>query len=156
MSHASLKLLIVCTANVCRSPMAEAAMRYAIASRGLRAEVSSAGVEALNGQPAHPTAIDTVLQAGYGDLSAHRSRQLLPRMAQQADFVLCMRRTHRDIIMSRMPQAAGRTRLLGHWSNTEIDDPVSGPAEGFVKCLEIMDECIAEWVDRLQRQGLLQ
>lgn len=151
-----MKLLVVCTANVCRSPMAEAAMRHMIAARGLHADVASAGVDALPGHPAHPASIDTIARAGYGDLSTHRSRQLLPQMAQQADFVLCMRDSHRDAIVSRVPQAAGRTRLLGHWRGVEIDDPVSGPAEGFVQCLEQMNECIEAWIDRLQRQGLLQ
>lgn len=156
MDRNSLNLLVICTANICRSPMAEAALRHAIAARGLRANVASAGVDALPGHPAHPISITTVARAGYGDISGHRSRQLSPRMAQEADFVLCMRNTHRDAIVARVPQAAGRTRLLGHWSDIEIDDPVSGPAEGFIECLERMDECIEEWVDRLQRQGLLQ
>jgi len=78
-------------------------------------------------------------------------------MAQQADLVLCMRRSHIAMpIVSRIPLATVTTRLLGHWSDMEIDDPVSGPAEGFVKCLEEMDVCIEEWIDRLCRQGLLQ
>ncbi len=156
MDRVSLKLLVVCTANVCRSPMAEAAMRHMLAARGLRAEVSSAGTEALPDEPAHPLSIAAVAKAGFGDLSGHRSRLLSPMIAQQADFVLCMRHSQRNAIVSRMPQLAGRTRLLGHWSDLEIDDPVGGPPEGYEECLERMNDCIGEWVERLRRQGLLQ
>jgi len=149
------KLLVVCTANVCRSPMAEVAMRHMIAARGLRAEVSSAGVAALPDRPAHPLSIETVARAGYGDLSAHRSRPLNAALLRQADFVLCMEHAHRDAIVARAPQAAGKVRLLGHWLETEIADPVYGPAEEFTECLNLLNDCIDQWLTRLARQGLL-
>ena len=152
----SLKLLLVCTANVCRSPMAEFAVRHVLRKRDLRAQVSSAGVEAVPDEPAHPMSIDAAAKAGLGDLSTHRSRLLSKLTLREADFVLCMENHHRQAIIARAPQHAGRVRLLGHWQAIEIADPVSGPAEGFEQCLELMNDCIEQWVDRLARQGLLQ
>lgn len=148
-------LLLVCTANVCRSPMAEAAMRHMARARGLRAAVSSAGVAATPDEPAHPLSIDAVAKAGLGDISGHRSRPLSTRLVREADFVLCMEHAHRDAILARAPEAAGRVRLLGHWLATEIADPVYGAAEDFTECLNLLNTCIDEWLTRLTRQGLL-
>lgn len=131
-------------------------MRSLLRERGLRAEVASAGVDAVPDQPAHPLSVAAAAEAGLGDLSAHRSRAVSPLMLRAADFVLCMEQAHRHALVSRAPQFAGRVRLLGHWQGIEIDDPVGGPAEGFHACLGTMKECIGQWVDRLSRQGLLQ
>lgn len=136
--------------------MAEIALRHALRTRHLRAQVSSAGVQALPDQPAHSTCIEVVARAGLGDLSTHRSRLLSALLLSEADFVLCMGHDHRQAILARSPQYAGRVRLLGHWQGIEIADPVSGPAEGFEECLELMNDCIGQWIDRLSRQGLLQ
>src|SRR5690606_17890606 len=154
MSAESFRFLLVCTANICRSPMAEAAMRHAIESRGLHAAVSSAGVHALPDRPAHPLAIETVAGAGLGDLSGHRSRPL-SRQLLGADFVLCMEHAHREVIVAHAPEAAGRVRLLGHWQQTEISDPVNGPANEFMECLNLLKDCTDQWLERLTRQGLI-
>lgn len=151
-----MRFLVVCTANVCRSPMAAAAMRHALAARGLQPQVGSAGVDALADEPAHPLSIEAVAQAGLGDLSTHRSRQISSLMVHKADMVLCMEWRHRSLVLARAPEAAGRVRLLGHWQDVEIADPVGGPAHEHRECLESMMQCVQQWLDRLSRQGLLQ
>lgn len=151
-----MRFLLVCTANVCRSPMAEAAMRHALAARGTLPQLGSAGIDALADEPAHPLSIAAVAEAGLGDLSAHRSRQVSPLLVRKADMVLCMEDVQRSAIVARTPDAAGRVRLLGHWRGLEIADPVGGPAHEYRECLELMIDCIDEWLERLSRQGLLQ
>lgn len=150
-----MRFLIVCTANVCRSPMAAAAMRHALASQRRRAEVGSAGIDALSDESAHPLSVAAVAQAGLGDLSTHRSRLLSPLMVREADLVLCMERLQRNEIIAHAPEAAGRVRLLGHWAGTEIIDPVGGHATEYVECLKLMSECVDQWLERLSKQGLL-
>jgi protein-tyrosine phosphatase len=150
-----VNLLIVCTANICRSPMAEAAARTFIAERGLAIEVSSAGVQAVPGQPAVDLSIATAAEFGFGDLSAHRSRPASPRLIQQSDVILTMEAEQRQALLARAPQSSGRIWLLGHWVGTEIRDPVGGEAEDFQDCLELMSECLEGWMDRLARMGPL-
>lgn len=151
-----MKLLVVCTANICRSPMAAAAMVHQLQQRGLRADVSSAGVHALPDQPAHPLSIATVAAAGLGDLTSHRSREVSRLLLEKCDLVFCMCESQRRALVSLAPRAAGRIRLLGHWRGLEIDDPVNGTEQGFEECLETMNDCIGQWLERLARQGLLQ
>jgi protein-tyrosine phosphatase len=149
------RILVVCTANVCCSPMAESVIRAGIAERGLSLEVRSAGVHALHGEPAHPESVLAIARAQLPDISNHRSRPVTRRMLEESDFVLCMEHAHRDTLIASAPAFAGRIKLFGHWLDTEIADPVDEPAEEFDKCLMQLNECTQDWLTRLERLGLL-
>ena len=86
-----MKLLLVCTGNICRSPMAEAIARRLLASRGRDdVTVASAGTAAQDGAPASEGAYLIALEHGL-DLSAHRARQITTDLVADADLVLGMR-----------------------------------------------------------------
>jgi protein-tyrosine phosphatase len=84
------EVLVVCTANVCRSPMAEALLGQRLARLGLDATVRSAGMLG-GGNPPHPEVV--AVMAGYGlDVAAHRSRQVTAEDLERADLILAMAR----------------------------------------------------------------
>lgn len=86
-------VLFVCTANVCRSPMAETIFLALAADEGLSYEARSAGVAALVGEPAGPK-----VRAALGELGlsagGHRARQVDEAMLEEADLVLAMTPKH--------------------------------------------------------------
>jgi protein-tyrosine phosphatase len=87
------EILVLCTANVCRSPMAQAMLARELAARGQRARVTSAGVAAAGGAPV-PGEVATVL-AGYGlDVTGHRSAAVTAGDLDGADLILTMAREH--------------------------------------------------------------
>jgi protein-tyrosine phosphatase len=86
------RLLFVCTANVCRSPMAEGLAADLAAARGLDLEVASCGV-LEGGAPADPTAARTIARWGV-DLARHESHQMAADVLRGADLVLTMERAH--------------------------------------------------------------
>lgn len=91
-----VRILVVCTANICRSVMAEAFLGSEARRRGLPAEVSSAGF-LRNGEPASD-AVTTVMGERGLDVTAHRSRITTPKILAAADLVVTMERRHgRDI-----------------------------------------------------------
>lgn len=142
-----MKIIVVCTANQCRSPMAEAVMKAEAPPHAL---VESAGTQASNGMPAAAGAVGTLTRRGIRhDLDRHASRSLTPVLGRTADLILVMEQHHRRWVGENIPALYGRTYLLGHWSETEIHDPI-GLGEGeFDLALERIMEGAAEWLRRL-------
>src|SRR3954452_5993547 len=86
-------LLFVCTANLCRSPMAEAIFNALAEDRGLSFRAESAGVAALEGEPAAPKASEALEEAGIY-VAGHCARGVSETMIEEADLVLAMTPRH--------------------------------------------------------------
>jgi protein-tyrosine phosphatase len=106
-------VIVVCTGNVCRSPIAEGLLRRAAAHRpvGTPIAVSSAGTAGWEGSPATPEAVEAAAERGV-DISGHVATRLRPGMVADADLVLCMAGEHRDLIASDEPETGARTFTL--------------------------------------------
>jgi protein-tyrosine phosphatase len=134
-------ILVVCTGNVCRSPIAEALLRDGLRMRlGDRApQVSSAGTAGWAGSSAAPESIRAAAERGV-DVSAHVARRLAPQQILEADLVLGMAREHRETVGRAVPDAAARTftlkelvRLLEALSEPERFEDVDGVLDGRVR-----------------------
>jgi low molecular weight protein-tyrosine phosphatase len=106
-------ILVVCTGNICRSPMAEGFLQRLLAERRLRAgiQVSSAGIAAANGSGPMPEAIAAAAARGV-DTSRHAARRLDRHGVRTADLVLTMTGGHRRRVEDMVPEAASRTFTL--------------------------------------------
>jgi protein-tyrosine phosphatase len=106
------EILVVCSGNICRSPIAEGLLRRALERRvGDDApRVSSAGSIAADGGPATPSAVEAARELGI-DIAGHRARRLSASLAD-ADLIVCMAAEHRDAIAALAPSAADRTFTL--------------------------------------------
>ncbi|NCA81725.1 MAG: low molecular weight protein arginine phosphatase [Opitutae bacterium] len=103
------KVLVVCTGNTCRSPMAEGWLNRKLAGKGWVAE--SAGVGAWGGDSASPEAVEVMREIGV-DIAAHRTRALTKAAVDGACIVLAMSDGHRREIEHRFPEAAQKTFLV--------------------------------------------
>jgi protein-tyrosine phosphatase len=99
-------VLVICTANVCRSPAAEIELGAALRPSGVR--VASAGLRARAGQAMAPE-IARLLDVSADDVIA---RQLTPGMIREADLVLTMTRRQRSAVVASAPPAVRRTFTL--------------------------------------------
>jgi len=100
----------VCTANQCRSPMAEALLRAALAGRVEGASVSSAGLF-RGGVPASPGSVKALATRGL-DLAEHRSRSVTPELLGAADLILGMAKLHVREVVVASPEVFPRTFTL--------------------------------------------
>ena len=122
-SDAPLRILVVCTGNICRSPAAAALLRAR--SAGLGIEVASAGTAAVVGHPIHPLTAAALAQVGIEDLN-HRARQLSPAHVAGADLVLTAERRHRVAVIEADPTALRRTFTIAEFAC--LSDAVEDPA----------------------------
>ncbi|MEO3791936.1 hypothetical protein ABGB14_17140 [Nonomuraea sp. B10E15] len=109
--NGEFRILLVCTANICRSAMAEVITRAMLAGTGLPAATGSAGVHALTGHPMAPHALATLARLGL-DGRAHRARQLDPELVRSADLLLTMEAGHAAVAVGLDPAATPKTFTL--------------------------------------------
>src|ERR1700722_10257278 len=128
------RVLMVCLGNICRSPMAEAWFRKQPAGKIPALAVSSAGIDAMVGKPADPSAVKLLLEKNI-DISFHRARQLTPQMLIESDLILVMESWQRQAVYDMLASACGKVYSLGHWSGMEIMDPYQKPLCEFEKAL---------------------
>lgn len=106
-----IDVLVVCTGNICRSPMGEVLLRAHLAERGVDAHVHSAGTLAWGG-PATGSAVLTMRERGLA-LDGHLSRSLSDELVERADLVIGMTRDHVWRAMRASEDAVSRAFVLG-------------------------------------------
>ncbi len=157
----SFTILLVCTGNTCRSPMAAGILKKMLADEGIEdLSVLSAGTAALEGMPATDLAVQ--ISADWQiDISAHRSRPVTDELVQRADLILTMTPEHREEISLHDPEAASKTFLLKSFPGTVTNDPSlyirdpigGGPGEYLRSFLEIEETLRRIFSGILQRAG---
>ncbi len=149
------RVLVVCTGNSCRSPMAEGWLNRHLASTGWRAE--SAGMAAWNGAPATPEAVEAMREIGI-DISAHRSRKLTAEMAVKADVILAMTEGHRREIVFWIPAVKEKTFLVkgfGLGPARDVADPVGLPVEAYRHTRDELAQALGDFLLHLAERGEL-
>ena len=152
----TLKILVICTANICRSPVAQVFLSRLLAGKDVQA--SSAGTLAVDGNRADPN-MQILMNTHYPEispqLSNHVSRALMSSHLSSADLVLCMEQSHIDWVNKVQPIAIGKTKLLSHWSNREaIADPIGGSEQDYQQWFFQMESECMLWAQKIQQLGM--
>jgi protein-tyrosine-phosphatase len=140
-------ITVVCTGNICRSPMAEHLLRHALANEGepFRSfKVISAGVSAYPGDPASRNAVEAMRKVQI-DLSDHRSRPLSDQVLAISDLILTMTSSHAEIIRLQNPHLAIPVHLFREWipsGDREVPDPFGGPLQLYADTRDALAEAI--------------
>ncbi len=129
-------MLVVCTGNVCRSPMAEGLLRRRLGRAGVDAHVHSAGL-VTEGQPASRYGVEAMDRRGI-DISAHRSRRLAADQIEDADLIIGMELQHVREVAVLDRSAFERTFTLPALARAAT---LIGPRPA--------DEAVADWIRRV-------
>lgn len=138
------RILLVCSGNTCRSPMAGAILRDLLSERGGgRAGefiVESAGLAAAGGEAAHADAVAVMQEQGL-DLGDHAARRLDPEMVAEADLILTMTRSHKAAVLEMHPRAIEKTFTLLEYA---YDDPAADVQDPWGQGREVYRRTAAE------------
>lgn len=141
-------VLLVCTGNVCRSPMAEFLLRRWLGPDSPW-DVVSAGVSTFDGLPPSDEAVEALREEGI-DAVQHRSRYLSQGLVDSADLVVVMTRSHRRMILDRFPRARERVVLLNEFSHLrkgeDVEDPIGMSRDVYRACRDEMNAAMPDLV----------
>lgn len=153
MSRRPHRLLFICTANICRSPMAEGWARALAGRARLPLEARSGGVMGLIGRPADPLALRVMGEVGV-NLSEHRSGGLPPELLAWADQLVVMELRHQRWISEHAPGEAHKVLQLGSFGGAaEVPDPVGGWRWRFRRSRDLIERCVGSLLQHLDPAG---
>lgn len=135
------RILCVCTANMCRSPMLQVLLQKACQERDVDVVVESAGVSATGGMPATENAVACMKERKL-DLSNHRSRYVLDLDFKQFDLVFCLSPLHGEYMRDKgMPPEAV---IVVNADQGGVPDPVDLGLEAYKQCAQLLEDAAAE------------
>lgn len=150
------KVLFVCTANVCRSPMAEKLFARAVENSSLPQKIVSysAGLSAMDGDKASQNSMDACEEIGV-DISDHRSAGLTRTSLEDASAIFCMTESHRALINMYFELPPGYPIFLMRefieGESKELPDPYGQDIDVYRKCRDRMLEAmpsLINWVEK--------
>lgn len=141
-------VMLVCTGNTCRSPMAKALFTARLRRHGLAGDdwkVESVGTWAQEGQPAAPLAQRVMRQRGL-DISQHRSRAATGELLSQFNLILTMEPGQKEALRIEFPNLANRIYMLSEMAGRQIavEDPILGNLNDYRHCAAEIDG----WLER--------
>lgn len=149
-------VLVVCTANICRSPMGAGLLQHALSAQPepLRSlKVVSAGVAARRGEPVSENSVVALRKVGI-DIARHVSRPLTQEMLNDALAVICMTESHRAMIQLQAEPVPKNVYLFREFmpqkGDKEIPDPFGGPLKVYELCRDEMVEAIPSLLEFLK------
>lgn len=144
-------ILIICTANICRSPVAEALLRDRLAKRGLEDwTVSSAGTWAMVERGASENSV--IVAQDYGlDISDHVSRMVEEPHLRDADLVLTMEAGHAEALRAEFPAQSHKVFMITEMSGRaySVSDPYGEPLISYQRMAAELTGIIDSGMDRI-------
>lgn len=156
---AVINVLMVCTGNICRSPLAEGIFRHLTETAGLAhaIHVDSAGTGNYHvGDPPDPRAQQIAQQHGL-DISAQHARQLQADDFNQFHYIIALDQRHLTHLQQHQPATSNSELCLlapfaTRYSETEVADPYYGDLNAFEDAFSLIEDALHGFLSYIQSQ----
>lgn len=146
-------ILVVCSANICRSPVAEAILKSLVAVRpdADQWHIASAGTWARYGAPAAILSQQVVQEMGL-DISAHQSQPVTLELVEQSDLILTMEGQQKEGLILQFEPYAGRIFMLSEMVGRieDVPDPVGGVFADYQATAQKIRRFLSAGLDKIQ------
>lgn len=151
-----MKIMFICTGNICRSAMAEGIMKQIVKENKIEAEIYSCGIYAQKGESAAYFAIEAVKEYGV-DISSHKATNIRESNIEQMDLILCATLSHKESILYYYPSLQGKVYTIKEYAKVrgekdlDIQDPWGYDEKVYKSCALEIKECLQEIARRLKK-----
>ena len=155
------RVVVVCTANICRSPVGEAVLRQRLQAQAGAAgqqtpwQVLSAGTWADRGQLASAYSVELMAEQGL-DISRHTSRPVDKMLVEESDLLLCMETGHAEALRAEFPDQAHKIHLLTEMAGPaySVSDPYGGTRSDYERMVTEVTRLIDAGLPRIKELAL--
>ena len=149
-----MKLMFICTGNICRSAMAHVMLEQRAKDENKDIEVYSCGVYAQNGARPTEEAISVLATIYDVDLKKHRATNIVDSNIEGMDVILCATTSHKNNVLNRYPELEGKVYTMKEYAeypanDMDINDPWGCSYETYKKCSKEISECIEKIIDKI-------
>jgi len=152
-----IKVLFVCTGNICRSPTAHGVFRALVERQGLAGQITvdSAGTHAYHvGEPPDRRSTEAARRRGFG-LDDLRARQVIKQDFETFDLILAMDRGHFGLLLGQCPPNRRDALALflsfaPQGNGLDVPDPYYGGGDGFERVLDMIEAGSAGLLDHIR------
>lgn len=140
-----MRVIFVCSGNICRSPMAQYAWTTQAKALGVPTMAISMGTLNIPMERASGSSIEVMREVGI-DLTPHRSQGLAMGILARAERIYVMERKHEQKLLAEQPALRGKVRLLGAADDAaqpEIPDPIGKDRETYLRVRDRILRCVA-------------
>ncbi len=149
-----MKIVFVCTGNTCRSPMAEGFLKDILNRKGKNSKdysIISLGMSTLDDLDASENSI--LAMAEYDvDIKKHKSRRITLELIEDADLILTMGRSHKEVILAQLPHFKEKVFTLKEFlkeKDFDIADPYGGNLEMYKNTAKEIHDLIEKLFEKI-------
>lgn len=150
-----MKIMFICTGNICRSAMAEGILKKIVKDKKLNIEVYSCGIYAESGDYATYNAVESAKYYDV-DISKHRATNIRNSKINEMDVILCATEIHKQTVLYMYPNLEGKVYTMKEYAGIDkngedmnINDPWGYDMNVYMNCVEEIYECIQKIIENI-------
>ncbi|HHV37127.1 MAG TPA: protein tyrosine phosphatase [Candidatus Cloacimonetes bacterium] len=155
-SFARPMVMFVCTANICRSPIAEKLFRQKVEQQELAIDTDSSGLM-QGGHLISLSSMQLLMARGILEAQEHVSKQITPEMVDSSWLVLTMEVRQRDILRESYPQHARKILTLNEITgySGDVEDPYGYEKPRYEETFEIIEDRLDILINKIKNEEIL-